>query len=388
MPSLSPSRRRFLQFSGASALALAMPRVTWSREEAAAALIVRQESPYNAEPPLEPLTKAWSTPTELMFVRSHGKKLPKLDAKAHRIKIEGMVDKPQELSLEQLARVGKAAKHHVTLTCAGNRRDEHSATKKVGGVQWSAGAIGNPEWEGVTLRDVLAAAGVKADAKHVWFEGADEVEHGDHTIAFGGSISLQKLATGELPVLLATKMNGAALTAEHGFPVRVVVPGFIGARSVKWLSKIVVNDRPSPNHFLQETYKVVEADTPEQMAKAEPIYENVLNAAICLPASGAKLKAGKNKIAGYALPSGDPNAKIAKVEVAVDGKWQAAKTENADSPFCWATWQKEIDLTPGKHVLMVRATDSRGVQQPETTKWNAKGYLYNGWHKVEVTVEA
>lgn len=383
------ARRRFLQLSGAALAALALPNQLRGRQfdPGPNLLIPRQESPYNAEAPLEPLIRDWTTPEPLMFVRSNAKKLPDIDAKMHRIKIDGLVDKPLELSLEQIARMGKAAKHHATLTCAGNRRAEHSKTKKVGGVQWEAGAIGNAEWEGVQLRDVLAAMGVKPEAKHVWFEGVDDVEHEGKTIHFGGSIPLQKVANMFSRAMLATRMNGKPLTQDHGYPVRVLVPGFIGARSVKWLGKITVSDRPSPNYFVAGSYKVVEEDTPEAFAKAEPIYEIVINSAICTPATGAMLKAGKNTLKGYALPAGDPNSLIAKVEVSVDdGKWQPAKLENVKEPFCWALWTATVDLAPGKHTLAVRATDSRDVQQPEKTEWNAKGYLYNGWHKVDVTV--
>lgn len=382
------ARRRFLQTAGAGLAALSLPSGLWGREENASALVVREASPYNAEPPLPVLPKAWTTPTELMFVRSHGKKVPQIDAKNFRVRIEGLVAKPLELSLEELSKLGKAVETHATLTCAGNRRDELSAIKMISGVQWSAGAIGNALWKGVSLRDVLAAAGAKPEAKHVWFEGLDEVEHGGHPTPFGGSIPLQRLAAKELPVLLATHMNGAPLTAAHGYPLRAVVPGFIGARSVKWLGKIVVSDRPSPNFFISGTYKLVKTSDEEEMAKADPIYENVINSAICNPPAGAAIKAGKHTITGYALPPGNANATIAKVEVSLDGeKWHEAKLENQKQPFCWALWQLELELPPGKRTLTVRATDSLGNRQPEKTVWNAKGYLCNGWHQVSVVAD-
>lgn len=384
---LSLARRRFLQLAGTSVAALSLPRSLAARDTASP-LIVREASPYNAEAPLPMLPGDWTTPTPLMFVRNHGKKVPDIDVKKFKLKIEGMVDKPLELSLDELQKLGKRISTHATITCAGNRRDEHSAVKKISGVQWSAGAIGNALWEGISLREVLSAAGAHADAKHVWFEGLDEVEHGDHPTPFGGSIPLQRLAAKQLPVLLATHMNEAPLTPEHGFPLRVVVPGFIGARSVKWLGKIVVSDKPSPNYFIAGTYKVVKTSDAEEMEKAEPIYENVLNSAICTPATGTALRSGKHTIAGYALPTGNPNARISKVEVRIDdGKWREAKLINEGQPYCWALWNLEADLPPGKRTLAVRATDSLGTTQPEKAEWNAKGYLYNGWHRVEVLVD-
>jgi sulfite oxidase len=380
-------RRHFLHLSSALAAGLALPRyVNALQAEKSGGLIVRQESPLNAEPSLEKLASNWSTPTERLFVRCHGK-LPKIDETKFRLKIDGLVAKPLELSLDELAKLGKAVSQHVTITCAGNRRKEMSETKMIGGVQWEVGAIGNAKWEGVPLAQVLAAVGVKAEAKHVWFEGLDDVPEGKETIKFGGSIPLQKLAAKELPVLLATKMNDAPLTLEHGAPLRVVVPGYIGARSVKWLGKITVSDRPSPNHFIQDVYKIVQTTDVEEAHKKEPIYENVINSGICIPASGEKLKAGALTLRGWALPPGKPTAVISKVEIRIDdGKWETATLSKADEPFCWALWQHDIKLSAGKHTLTLRATDSDKNTQPEKTPWNAKGYLNNGWQRVLVEV--
>jgi sulfite oxidase len=181
-------------------------------------------------------------------------------------------------------------------------------------------------------------------------------------------------------------MNDEPLTAEHGFPLRVVVPGYIGARSVKWLSKITVSDRSSPNHYVAEAYKVIQSEDKDEVAKAEPIYGFPVNAAICSPAAGAKVKAGKTLIGGYALPSGEEPATIAKVEISRDGgkSWSEAQLLGKGAPFNWQQWTAEIDLPPGKHELIVCATDSRGKMTPEKADWNFKGYLYNGWHRVAV----
>ncbi|HLQ46692.1 MAG TPA: molybdopterin-dependent oxidoreductase, partial [Planctomycetaceae bacterium] len=169
-------------------------------------------------------------------------------------------------------------------------------------------------------------------------------------------------------------------------PVRTVVPGYIGARSVKWLSKIVVSDRPSPNHFVADVYKLVDEGNPLEVAETAPIYRFPLNSAICTPTAGAALTAGHVDVAGYALPPGVPGVSIRKVEVSADHgrSWVEAKLTSPASEFCWQLWSAEISANSETKELIVRAIDSRGEAQPENVRWNAKGYLFNGWHHVSV----
>lgn len=350
-------------------------------------LLVHSKAPMNAEPLLPDLVRSWVTPVESFFIRSHGN-TPEINADSFRVSVEGLVETPLMLSLAEL---GRFEQHAVTatLTCAGNRRSEHSRIKPVKGVQWREGAIGNAKWSGARLSDVLKKGGVRESAKHVWFEGLDSVEDGGKTFAFGGSIPLEKalldrdVAPG---ALLATTMNDKPLTADHGFPVRMVVPGYIGARSVKWLSKIVVSDRPSPNHFVADVYKLVDEGTLLEVAESGPIYRMPLNSAICTPTAGAALKPGRVDVAGYALPPGVPGVSIRKVEVSADAgrSWTEAKLTSMASEFCWQLWSAEISVNSATKELIVRAIDSRGEVQPETVRWNAKGYLFNAWHHVPV----
>ena len=350
-------------------------------------LLVHSKAPMNAEPLLPDLVRSWVTPVDSFFIRSHGN-TPEINADSFRLSVQGLVETPLTLSLAELSRFEQHAVT-ATLTCAGNRRSEHSRIKPVKGVQWREGAIGNAKWRGARLSDLLKKAGVREAAKHVWFEGLDAVEDGGKTFAFGGSIPLEKalLDRAAAPgALLATTMNDKPLTADHGFPVRMVVPGYIGARSVKWLSKIVVSDRPSPNHFVADVYKLVDEGTLLEVAENGPIYRMPLNSAICTPTAGAALKPGRVEVAGYALPPGVPGVSIRKVEVSADSgrSWTEAKLTSMASEFCWQLWSVEISVNSATKELIVRAIDSRGDAQPETVRWNAKGYLFNAWHHVAV----
>lgn len=351
-------------------------------------LIVHEKSPHNAEPALADLLGGWITPVEHFYVRSHAP-IPEVDLKLFRVVVDGLVERPLELSVAELSDLPQV-ESTATLTCAGNRRSEHNAFRKVKGVQWRAGAIGNAEWRGVPLSAILKKAGVKSEAKHVWFESVDKIEKDGGTIPFGASIPLEKARSdggpdAPSPPIVALEMNGEPLAPDHGFPVRMVVPGYIGARSVKWLGRITVSDRPSPNHYVQTAYKVVTEDAPLAWAEAGPIYAFPLNAVVCDPASGAKLTPGKVTVRGYALPPGGRRT-IAKVELSTDGgrTWQPAKITTKNQPDCWTLWRSEIPVAANTNQLIVRATDSAGFVQPPLTPWNLKGYLFNAQHRVTV----
>lgn len=387
-------RRTWLLQAGLAAAGLTMLRTPFARGQDAARakqLITRQEMPFNAEPALDQLVGNWYTPWELFFVRSHGA-VPHIDPSSFRVQIEGLVERPQSFSLAELSERFPFASVLATLTCAGNRRDEFSAEKTIPGVQWSAGAIGNAQWGGCRLSDVLKLAGVKSGAKHVWLEGRDEiVDMATSTKSpFGGSISLEKAlgdSTYSPGALLATHMNDRPLTAEHGAPLRLVAPGYIGARSVKWLHKLVVSDQPSPNRFIARDYKVLYEGTEDEIRSAGPVLEFALNSAIASPKTGATINAERVNLRGYALPAGRSGNQIARVEVSADdgNSWQTATITSPRRDFSWVTWGASVPLAMGMNTLVVRATDTSGETQPERAKWNVKGYQNNGWHRVTVT---
>lgn len=349
-------------------------------------LLQRQESPYNAEPALDQLPQSWLTPLRSFYVRSHGP-VPSIDPAAWRLSIGGLVERPQLLSLDELRRA-ESGTVAATLQCAGNRRGEISRIKTVGGVQWDAGAIGNAEWRGASLAALLKRAGVKAGAKYVWFEGLDQPTVKEQKLRFGAMIPLEKAMRAES--LVAIEMNGAPLTPSHGAPARALIPGYIGARSVKWVGAITVADVPFDNYFSAKDYKYFAPDVTAETAKwdeKEPIYEYLLSSAICSPMANETVKAGRVALRGYALAPGG-GATLTRLEVSADGgkSWTEGRLTGTESAYAWRLWEAEVDLAPGNRVLSVRAADSTGRVQPEQPAWNFKGYLCNSWHRVPVTV--
>jgi len=389
-------RRRFLQLSALAGGSLLAPAGLLALDRTRGVLpplrdkdlLVHGTDPPNAEGKLDTLLKSWITPNKHFYVRSHAP-APKIDASAFRLQVVGLVNKELSLSAAEVQERFEQHEQIATLTCAGNRRSEHSKIKEVGGVQWQAGAIGNAQWKGGALRDLLKAAGVKPEAKHVWFEGVDEIERKDKLIPFGGSIPL-KTAMGppHQGALVAYGMNGQPLPVDHGFPLRTVVPGFIGARSVKWLGKIIVSDRPSTNHYLATAYKLVQEGAAEEWAAADPLYHFALNSVICTPLGNAQVKRGKIDVAGFALPSGGGNT-IEHVEVATNDSGGFTKAVLlADSrPNCWRFWKASIPVTKDTRELVVRAVDSSGKRQPAKPMWNLKGYMFNAYYHTPIQVK-
>ena len=355
----------------------------------AAGLIVRSASPYNAEPPLDRLRAGFVTAQRDFYVRSHGD-IPRLDEATHRLRVQGLVTTPLELSMAQLRQRFVHRVVPAVLQCAGNRRADLQAVRPTTGDPWAPGAIGHAAWTGIALADVLRAAGGREDAAlHVAFEARDEVEvAGEGRFAYGVSIPMTKAMSPE--VLLAFAMNGEPLAPEHGFPLRAVVPGHAGVRSPKWLSAITVQDRPSDNHMQQRDYKLLPADMTEQTVdwdRGLTIYDMPLNAAICEPAANAPLAAGPLTLRGYAVASA---RRVARVDVSIDGgrSWiQAALEQDPDAPWSWSFWSARLELPRGEHELAVRAWDSAGQTQPARPDeiWNFKGYLSAAWHRVRVS---
>jgi sulfite oxidase len=207
-------------------------------------LIVHSAKPLNAEPPLDRLRSGFVTKTVDFYICSHGN-LPDLDADTHKVCVTGKVRQPLDLTVADLKARFTAKTVTAVMQCAGNRRADMQPVEKTSGDLWAPGAIGNAEWTGVPLADVLCAARVsEGEHLHVAFEAVDVAENeGAKDAPYGVSIPMAKAMTGE--VLLAYAMNGEPLTVEHGAPLRIVVPGYAGVRSAKWVSQIRVQDKPS-----------------------------------------------------------------------------------------------------------------------------------------------
>lgn len=350
-------------------------------------MTVYRGAPFNAGPPLAALRAAFETPTELLFARNHAP-VPEISAAEWRLAVEGLVERPLRLSLADLTRDFPRAELAATIQCAGNRRSEMLPdADPESAVLWGSDAISHVRWAGPRLRDVLAAAGVEEGAHFLSALGLDEIQKGDEVFGLGGSIPLEKALSEE--VLLATELNGAPLPPLHGGPLRLLVPGYIGARSVKWLGQLTLQGEPSENHYQQRAYKIFPpAVTSETVdwAQGEMLGPFRLNSAICTPQPGEQLSAGPLRVAGYAIDT-EP---VAAVELSVDGgqTWQEAALLGEPQRWSWAFWEQAVELPAGRHELVVRAWDRAGNTQPAALAeiWNFKGYLNNSWQRVSVDV--
>jgi DMSO/TMAO reductase YedYZ molybdopterin-dependent catalytic subunit len=344
------------------------------------ALLPRQSEPENAECPLHQWW-SWITPNRLFYVRSHFP-VPTLDAAAWRLVVEGEVERPLSLSLEELQALPRQ-RRVATLECAGNRRTEFEP--KPPGVPWQDGAVSNAEWEGVALADLLALARPLATARELLLEGADAgtVAGAEQPVPFARSLSLERALHPD--VLLADRMNGAPLPANHGAPLRAVAPGAYGMDSVKWLVRLRLLRHPFEGHFQINDYRLFPA--PGSAAPPQPIGPLRVNSLLAWPGDGAELDTDREvRLVGYAWTGNGP---IRGIEVSVDGggTWQRAALVGPEAPYAWRLWELAWKPErPGTYSLATRAVDSSGATQPEQVEWNAKGYGNNCIRSIAVQV--
>lgn len=345
--------------------------------------------PWNGEPPPDLLVDSALTPAELFYVRNHAP-MPEISAEDYRLSVGGRVRRELRLSFDDLRHDFPAVEVTATLQCAGNRRQELMDVRPIPGEEpWGISALGNARWRGVPLAAVLEAAGVDEGGEHVGFLGLDRIEKGGEAFGFGGSIPLTK-ALSPAGAVLAWEMNGSPLPPEHGFPLRVVVPGYIGARSVKWLGEIEVRETPSDNHYQRRAYKLFPPHVGPDDAdweRGSMLGELSVTSAICAPADGAEVPAGRVTVRGYALAGSERT--VERVEVSADGgaRWTVAEHEGAPAGT-WSLWRAEVELSPGEHELVCRAWDSSANTQPEdpAALWNFKGYMNTAWHRLRLVV--
>jgi sulfite oxidase len=348
-------------------------------------MVVHATEPYNAEPPPWALTDRL-TPVDTFFGRNHGP-IPRIDVDGWRLRVDGLVDRPLELSLDDLRRRFPERTVVATLQCAGNRRADLMAFRDIPGqVPWGPGAISTARWGGASLAEVLAEAGLRSEAAHVAFVGADVSQAADPPQPFGGSVPVAKAVAGE--VLLAWSMNGEALPVAHGAPLRVVVPGWIGARSVKWLRRVTAQAEPSDDYY-QSEYSVLPPDAdPRTAGPADGIVLGpiALHCAILQPAPGSRVPPGPTEVTGFAFAGEDRTA--TRVDVSADGgqSWTRAQLDAPENPWTWQRWRATLTLPPAGAELVARAWDSTAAVQPESpaTLWNPRGYANNSWARLHV----
>ena len=330
--------------------------------------IVHQREPLNAETPRAALAGAALTSVERFYVRNHGP----VPETAGPLRVDGLVAEPLELSLADLQALPRR-ELTVTLQCAGNRRADLMSVRDIPGESpWGPGATGTARWAGAALADVLAAAGIDPAARHVGLTGADHSEEADPPQLYEISIPRHKALRPE--VLLAWEMNGEPLAPVHGAPLRAVVPGYIGARSVKWLERIELRAEPSEGYYQAVAYRLFDI----------PLGEVALNGDIL---SAAAID-GRVELEGYAFAGGE--RKVSRVEVSADGgeRWTVAELLDDQGPWAWRLWRAALELPPGRHEVVARAWDSAGATQPENAAsvWNPKGYANSAWARLEVGV--
>jgi len=363
------------------------------------ALLVRSQKPFNAETPRVLLGEQLNTPNDLFYVRHH-LPVPHISAEDYRLHVEGEGVRAVTLTLEDLKTKFKRHTVAAAMQCTGNRRHELKMVKNMAGLDWDLGAIGNAEWSGVRLSDVLKYAGFDSDqspeVEHVQFEGYDN--DGAGTV-YGASIPVHRAVNSHFDVLLAFEMNGEPLPVDHGYPVRVVTPGITGARAVKWVKKIIPARNESPSQWQQRDYKSFNpAVGPDDVdwSSAPAIQDVPVQSAITDPPSGSPVDPDEDELVvkGYAW-SGAGNG-IIRVDVTLDGgrSWTSADLmqhgipQKRGSAWAWTLWEATIPLAGADRSqpleVAVRAVDGSYNTQPEEAAplWNLRGVLNNAWHRV------
>ena len=346
-------------------------------------MIVREKNPVNLEMPFGSLDSC-ITPVERFYVRCHHP-IPRIDRGTWRLRVGGAVGNPLELSFSDLQGLES---HTITavMECAGNGRAFLEPQRD--GAQWEGGAVGNAEWTGVRLADLLQRAGVRPGVCEVILEGADEGEikspprpHGK--IHYSRSLPLAKAND---DVLLALRMNGKELSPGHGFPLRAIVPGWYGMAAVKWLTRVLPTTVPYHGYYqtIDYAYWKRGSSAPSLL----PITTMRVKAQIARPEFAEAVRAGEPyRVHGAAWTSG---AKIARVEMSVDGgaTWNDAILTGESPPAAWQLWEYEwkVPPTPGRALLMARATDSEGRTQPSEHHDDRGSYLIHHWLAIEVNI--
>ena len=360
--------------------------------------------PFNAETPTTLIPDNFTTSNELYYVRHHHP-VPQVDASTYTLGIKTPTGRV-ELTLDDIKRNFKKRSVTMTMQCGGNRRGDLAPGGKTKGIQWGEGAISTATWSGARLSDVLESMGVTYDEaercgwQHIQFVPLDP--------PYDASVPLHKGLERRGDVILAYEMNGEEIPPDHGYPIRVLIPGTIGARSVKWLKEIVLRKDEAESGWQRNVqYKSfssnIKSFTGIDPSKAMSVQSMPIQSAICTPASGSVVEIDEDEpvidVAGYAWSGG--GQKIIRVEVSCDGgeTWKEAELNDGndqeiDRAWAWTLWNAEVKLpadalSKKRATLVVRAVDSNCNQQPErvASVWNLRGILNNAYHNVSVEIE-
>lgn len=380
--------------------------------------------PFNVEAPIKDLfDEGFITSENLHYVRNHGA-VPVCDDEDildWTFEIGGMVDRPFTMSVRDLIQDYEQATYPVTLVCAGNRRKEQNVVQKSKGFSWGPAGLSTALWTGVPIGELLTRARPKRGAKYVCFEGADKLPNG----FYGTSVRLPWCTDPHRGIMVAHKMNGTSLHPDHGKPVRVIIPGQIGGRSVKWLKKITITADPSDNWYHVYDNRVLPTTISPEMSDSVPevwkderhaIYDLNVNSAVCYPdhEETVSLRSGQKsyKARGYAYGGG--GRRITRLEVTLDKgqTWRSAnirypEDEYREAPegdvlyggkldmwwrdlsYCWCFWELDIPLSDLEKApdLMIRAMDESMMVQPRDMYWSVLGMMNNCWFRVVIHKE-
>ncbi|KAL8697180.1 MAG: hypothetical protein Q9224_002438 [Gallowayella concinna] len=378
--------------------------------------------PFNVEAPLSALfNEGFLTSPELFYVRNHGAvpKVKEADIPDWEFSIEGLVERPMTLSIRQLIAEYEQITCPITLVCAGNRRKEQNQVRKSKGFSWGAAGVSTALFTGVAIADLIRKARPQKKARFVCMEGADKLPNG----FYGTSVKLNWVMDPNKGMMLAHKMNGETLRPDHGKPLRAVIPGQIGGRSVKWLKKLILTAEPSDNWYhIYDNRVLPTVISPEESANNPKwwtddryaIYDLSTNSATAYPAHEEQLSlvGGPEYYVTKGYAYGGGGRRITRVELSLDKgtSWRLANIEYPedkyrdseqylfggrldmswrDSCFCWCFWSLSLpvsDLANSTDIL-VRAMDESMNIQPRDMYWSVLGMMNNPWFRVTISRE-
>ncbi|MBT4005706.1 MAG: sulfite oxidase [Rhodospirillales bacterium] len=350
-------------------------------------LTVHNDRPVNAETPPHLLDDK-VTPTNRHFIRNNGIPPANMDAANWSLMVDGLVDKPMNLSIADLKKNFEVVSHKLTIECGGNGRGFFNPPAR--GNQWTLGAVACSEWTGVRLADVLKAAGVKKNVVYTAHVGADS-----HLSGKPGKLSLSRGVPIEKALspynLIAFGMNGGDLHPMNGAPLRLVVPGWPGSCSQKWLKRIFLRDKVHDGPKMTgKAYRV--PGYPVSPGQKVPTKDfEIINAMpvkslITSPKTRGQLNGRSMTVRGHAWAGDDA---VERIDISIDFgvTWIKANLQAPENPYAWQHWSARVAFPKaGYYEVWSRATDTKGRSQPFAIAWNPKGYLNNSMHRISVRV--